>query len=155
MLSALLLVAFADAASAQPIEIQADQFEMLLGERVTTYTGNVVATQGSRAINGAELVVHFNDDNEITAMRASGAPATLTDGAEDSSVTVAGATLNYDFEASVVRVEGDGVLSRGGDTISAASIVYDLDMERARAISDESRRVTLRLAQDKVSARPD
>ncbi len=128
---------------------------MLLDERVTTYTGNVFATQGSRAIRGQELVVHFNDDNEITTMRASGTPATLADGAQDSPITVAGETLDYDFDASVVRADGNGVLSRGGDTISAATIVYDLDTERARAIGDDSRRVTVRLAPDKDSTRPD
>ena len=146
MLSALLLVAFADAASAQPIEIQADQFEMLLGERVTTYTGNVVATQGSRAITGRELVVHFNEDHEIVTMRASGEPARLTDAEEGTPMSLEGAALDYDFDKSVVRADGGGILSRSGDTIAAEQIVYDLEAERARATGDETRRVKLRLA---------
>ena len=146
MLSVWLIMAFADAASTQPIAIQADRFEMLLSERQTTYTGNVVATQGDRAIHGGELVVHFNDDNEITAMRASGNPATLTDSAQDPPISVAGATLVYDFDESVVRAEGDGTLSQGGDSIAAPTIVYDLDAERARAVGTGAQRVKLRLA---------
>lgn len=146
MISALILFAFADAAAAQPIEIQADHFEMLLGDRRTTYTGNVVATQGERAISGGELVVQFNEDNEIEAMRASGDPARLTDAEEGQSMALAGRTLDYDFEESVVRAEGEGVLSRNGDTIAAETIVYDLDAERARAVGTESQRVQLRLS---------
>ena len=146
MLSALLPVAYAGAASTQPIEIQADRFEMLLDERRTTYTGNVVATQGSRAIAGKELVVRFNEDNEIVAMRASGEPARLTDAEDGTPISLAGAALDYDFDASVVSARGGSVLSRGGDTISAQKIVYDLEAERARAVGDGPRRVTLRLA---------
>ena len=146
MVAALLVVAFAEAASALPIEIQADQFEMLLEERTTTYTGNVVATQGSRSISGRELVVRLNDDNEIMAMRARGEPARLTDADNGTSISLAGAALDYDFDQSVVRAEGGGVLSRGGDTVTAQKIVYDLEAERARAVGNDGHRVNLRLA---------
>ena len=145
MSAALLLLAFADAALAQPIEIQADQFEMLLEERMTTYTGNVVATQGSRAITGRELVIRFNENNEILAMRASGEPARLTDAEDEAPISLSGASLDYDFDESVVRAEG-GVLSRGGDTIAARQIVYDLEAENARAVGDDTQRVIVTLA---------
>ena len=146
MIAALLAIAFADASSTQPIAIQADQFEMLLEERTTTYTGNVVATQGSRSITGNRLVVRLNEDNEIMAMRASGEPARLTDARDDGPISLAGAALDYDFDESVVRAEGDGVLSRDGDTIAAREITYDLEDARARAVGDETHRVTLKLA---------
>ena len=146
MITALLVVAFADAASAQPIEIQADQFEMLLEERTTTYTGNVVATQGSRAITGHELVVRLNEDNEIVSMRAGGEPARLTDAENEAPISLAGASLDYDFDESVVRADGGGVLTRGGDTIAARQIAYDLEAESARAVGDDTHRVTLTLA---------
>ena len=146
MITALLIIAFAEAASAQPIEIQADQFEMLLEERTTTYTGNVVATQGSRSITGRELVLRLNDDNEIMAMHASGEPARLTDAENGTPVSLTGAALDYDFDESVVRTAGGGVLSRGGDTIAAQEIAYDLEAERARAVGSDGHRVTLRLA---------
>ena len=155
MISALLILAFVKAASAQPIEIRADHFEMLLAERRTTYTGNVVATQGSRAISGQALVVNFNDDNEITAMRASGEPATLTDTAENPPISLSGTALDYDFDESVVRTEGDGVLSQGGDTIAAETIVYDLDKDRARAVGNEKQRVKLTLAPRRGNRKPD
>ena len=144
-IAALLLAALAEAAAAQPIEIRADRFEMLIEERTTTYTGNVVATQGSRAITGNELVVRLNENNEIEAMRATGEPARMTDTANGTPISLAGAALDYDFDESVVRA-GRGILTRGGDTVAAQEIVYNLDTESARAAGDESHRVTLRLA---------
>ena len=153
MIAALLAIAFADASSTQPIAIQADQFEMLLEERTTTYTGNVVATQGSRSITGNRLVVRLNEDNEIMAMRASGEPARLTDARDDGPISLAGAALDYDFDESVVRAEGDGVLSRDGDTIAAREITYDLEDARARAVGDETHRVTLKLAPSTENSR--
>ena len=140
------MVAFADAASAQPIEIQADRFEMLLEQRTTTYTGNVVATQGNRTITGNELVVRLDDDNEIMEMHASGGPARLTDSRNGTPVSLAGEALDYDFDRSVVRANGGGILSSGGDTVTARELVYDLNAERARAVGDATQRVTLRLA---------
>ena len=144
-LATLPFIVLAPAVHAQPIEIQADQFEMLLDERRTTYTGNVSATQGERIITAAELIVEFNDDNEITAMRASGAPAELSDAGRDPALSLKGTALDYDFDASVVRADGGGTLSRGGDTIAAEHIVYDLNAERARALGRQGQRVKLKL----------
>jgi len=138
--------AVADAPADQPIEILADQFEMLLDERKTTYTGNVVATQGERIITGHELIVRLDEDNQIVAMSAVGEPATLTDGGDVAELSLAGNALDYDVDESIVRSIGDGTLSQGADTISAQTIVYDLEAERARAVGDDKRRVTLRLS---------
>ena len=133
-------------ADTDPIEIQADHFEMLVAERRTTYTGNVVATQGQRAIETRELVVQFNDENEITAMRASGGPAKLTDQTGEHVLSVVGEAINYQFDTSTVRADGDSVLSSDGDTIAAQTITYDIETETARAVGTETQRVSLRLA---------
>ncbi len=140
--------AFADdsAAEPEPIEIQADHFEMLMAERRTTYTGNVVATQGQRTIKSRKLVVQFNDDNDITTLRAAGEPARLTDRTGDSAFSVAGEALDYNFDAGTVRAAGDSVLSRNGDTLAAETILYDMDAKTARAVGTETRPVFLRLA---------
>ena len=56
VLTALLLVLVAEASSAQPINIEAARFEMLLAERKAVYTGDVYAIQGDHAINADKLV---------------------------------------------------------------------------------------------------
>ena len=143
----------ADKDATEPIEIQADHFEMLVAERRTTHTGNVVATQGRRAIESRELMVQFNDDNAITRMHAAGGPARLTDRTREPAIDLAGQALDYDFDTRTVRAEGNSVLSRDGDNIAAETIVYDIDTESARAVGSDAHPVTLRLAPARTTRR--
>ncbi len=133
-------------ASDTAIEIKADHFDMLVAERRTTYTGNVVANQGERTIESRQLVVQFNDDNEITALDATGEPAKLTDRAEASTFSVTSKTLNYRVGAATLYAGGNSVLSRGQDTIAAETIIYNIDTKTARAVGNDTERVSLRLA---------
>ena len=146
VLTALLLVLVAEASSAQQINIEAAQFEMLLAERKAVYTGDVYAIQGDHAINADKLVVFFDEDNKITSMEASGSPAMLTDQLQQPVLTLSGDKLDYLFLESTVRVSGNCILARGEDSMRAESIVYDLDAETARAVGNSQSRIRLTLA---------
>jgi lipopolysaccharide export system protein LptA len=145
VLTALFLVLVVQANSAQPISIEALQFEMLLAERKAVYTGDVEATQGDYTINADELVVFFDEDNKITVMQATGTPAALTDQITQPSLLITGDELDYLFVESIVRANGNGILKQGEDFVRAETIVYDLDAQSARATGggDERVRVTL------------
>ena len=93
-----VLLAFTGAASAQPINIEAGHFEMLLAEHKAMYTGDVVATQGEREIRADNLTVYLNEDNDVVSMMAEGDPATLSDQAAEPPITLTGAALDYHFE---------------------------------------------------------
>ena len=146
LLPGLMLALLAGPGFGQPIDIVADRFEMLLEERRTTYRGNVVAVQGERRFAGDQLVVVFAEDNRILSMRAVGSPAQLTDGGADPPLSLSAATLSYEFEKSLVRADGGGVLTRGGDSVAAEVILYDLQRGRAQALAADASRARLRLA---------
>ena len=139
------LLAFAAAAPAQPINIEAGHFEMLLAEHKATYTGGVVAVQGEREIRADNLTVYFNEDNDVVSMMAQGDPATLADRAAEPPITVTGATLDYHFDEQRVRVSGGSTLIQGDDRLTAEIIIYDLEAERAEAFSNNGGRVQLTL----------
>ena len=141
----LALALLAGPAFGQPIDIKADQFEMLLEERETTYSGHVVAVQGERQFVGDLLVVRFNEEDRIASMRALGSPARLTDAGEQEPISLSAATLSYELEEALVRAEA-GVLTRGEDSVSAAIILYDLERKEAQALGKEGSRVKLLLA---------
>lgn len=143
--SALLLLAAAEAGAAEPINIEAGHFEMLLAERRATYTGNVIAVQGDYEIQADKLIVHFNEDNEVTAMIATGSPAKLSDQAAAPPITLAGANLDYQTKDATVRATGDAILVQGEDRMTAERINYDLDADRAQAFSGDRSRVRLTL----------
>ena len=146
MLTALFLVLAVQANSAQPISIEALQFEMLLAERKAVYTGDVEATQGDYTINADELVVFFDEDNKITVMQATGTPAALTDQITQPSLLITGDQLDYLFVESIVRANGNGILKQGEDFVRAETIVYDLDAQTARATGGGNERVRVTLA---------
>ena len=133
MLTALFLVLVVQANSAQPINIEALQFEMLLAERKAVYTGDVEVTQGDYTINADELVVFFDEDNKIAVMQATGTPATLADQIRQPPLLITGDELDYLFVESIVRANGNGILKQGEDFVRAETIVYDLDAQTARA----------------------
>ena len=139
------LASTAQPTNEQPINIEADHFEMLLAENQATYTGSVVAVQGDYEIQADKLTVFFNDDNEIVSMQASGAPAKLSNSAEDPPITVTGPQMEYRFQDSTIRVTGNGILTQGEDRVMAEVILYDLDTERAQAFSTQGGRVKLTL----------
>ncbi len=146
MLTALFLVLVGQANSAQPINIEALQFEMLLAERKAVYTGDVAVTQGNYTINADELVVFFDEDNKITVMQATGTPAALTDQIRQPSLLITGDELDYLFVESIVRANGNGILKQGEDFVRAETIVYDLDAQTARATGGRNERVRVTLA---------
>ncbi len=146
MLTALFLVLVVQANSAQPISIEALQFEMLLAERKAVYTGDVEVTQGDYTINADELVVFFDEDNKITVMQATGTPAALTDQIRQPSLLIPGDELDYLFVESIVRANGNGILKQGEDFVRAETIVYDLDAQSARATGGGNERVRVTLA---------
>ena len=59
----------------QPINIEADQLEIREQENVSIYQGNVLLVQGSLRINSDRMVIHFNEDSELTLMEMTGNPA--------------------------------------------------------------------------------
>ena len=143
--SALLLLAAAEAGATEPINIEAGRFEMLLAERRATYTGKVVAVQGDYEIQADKLIVHFNEDNEVTAMIATGSPAKLSDQAAAPPIMLTGANLDYQTKDATVRATGDATLVQGADRMTAERISYDLDADRAQAFSGDRSRVRLTL----------
>lgn len=144
-LPALLLLAAVEAGAATPINIEAGHFEMLLAERKATYTGNVIAVQGDHEIQANKLIVHFNEDNEVTSMIATGNPAKISDQAAAPPVTVTGAHLDYQFEEAIVQATGGATLIQGQDRVTAERISYNLDADRVQAFSGDRSRVRLTL----------
>lgn len=141
----LLLLPLAAAGADEPIDIEAGHFEMLLAEHRAVYTGNVVAVQGDHEMRADELRVRFNEDNEVISMLATGNPARLSDQTADPPITLTGASLEYQVEQANVRATGDAILIQGKDRVTAETISYDLDEDRAQAFSGKQGRVRLTL----------
>ncbi len=59
----------------QPIHIEADRLEIDETRHISIYTGNVHLHQGSLNIRAQEIIMRFDQDNNLQHMDASGDPA--------------------------------------------------------------------------------
>lgn len=114
--------------STQPIEITADALEVRQAESRATFTGDVVAGQGTLRLTATTLDVWYSEgggegaaQGDIDRLRAEG-EVFLTSGEESAS----GAWAEYDVAAGLVTMGGGVVLSQGPNAIRGERLTVDL-----------------------------
>jgi len=114
-----------------PIEISADALEVLQADQVAIFSGNVDALQGDLRLQASELRVHYSSGEgtggEISRLDASG----------DVHVSSAGETARgdsaiYNVLDEQVTMEGNVVLTQGGNIIQGDRLTIDLTNGRSR-----------------------
>ena len=117
-----------------PLEVTSDGKEAAkvdLARRVTTISGNVVATQGTLRVTAATVEVREDERGFYHAL-AQGGPATFRQKRDRVNEWVAGqaSRIEYDGAAERVRLVGNAKLrlerpGSAGDEATAPVIVYD------------------------------
>lgn len=120
----------------QPIEITADSLAVDNAAQTATFTGGVVAGQGTLRLTADKITVKYggvggpgsstpaaaNGTGSIDSLRAEGS-VFLSNGAE----TAKGAWADYDVAGGVVTMGGDVVLTQGENAISGEKLRIDLN----------------------------
>lgn len=124
--------------STQPIEITADKLAVNNAARTATFTGEVVAGQGTLRLTADLVTVDYGGDAAAGTSSGGGAPSAgtgridklraegsvfLTSGAE----TAKGSWAEYDVAKGIVTMGGDVVLTQGENAISGQSLRIDLN----------------------------
>lgn len=140
----------------QPIRVEADSAVQQNG--TVTYTGDVVITQGSTRITGAEVVVQ-HVDGRVQQLDAIGNPATFHQLPEAGSDPVDGRGLHLIYFQNDNRIEllKQAVVERGGNTVAGNRIEYFADTGVVRAEGshdDRAGRVEMVLQPDQSSRAP-
>ncbi|SFH90444.1 lipopolysaccharide transport periplasmic protein LptA [Albimonas pacifica] len=118
--------------STQPIEITADSLAVNNQAQTATFTGEVVAGQGTLRLTADKVTVNYGGGagggeaapgtGEIDSLRAEGS-VFLSSGAE----TARGEWAEYDVAGGVVRMGGNVVLTQGENAISGENLRIDLN----------------------------
>ncbi len=113
--------------SSQPIEITADSLAVNNATRVATFSGEVVAGQGTMRMTADRIVVSYageggGDTGKIDKLRAEG-KVFLSNGAE----TAKGDWADYDVASGSVTMGGGVVLTQGENAISGERLTIDLN----------------------------
>jgi len=113
--------------SKAPIEISADSLEVRQADSQATFTGKVVAGQGTLRLTADKVVVTYSAEGSgstgrIRNMRADG-HVFLSNGAE----TAQGDWAEYDVADGMVSMGGSVILTQGQNAISGNALVIDLN----------------------------
>ena len=119
----------------QPVKVSADKLEANRSKNLSVYSGNVVISQGSLQIRADRVEVHGNAKGEINKVVATGAPAHFQQQVEESTSPVKARAKRIEFLVSsdALKLTGEALVDRDGNTLSAERIDYDLNSEQMQA----------------------
>lgn len=117
----------------QPIDVTANEKVTDYKQGTSTYTGNVVITQGSLKATGNTAVVYVKN-GQLTRAILTGNPATFQE-RDDKGQLVTGHADNANYLATeqTVILTGNAALARAGDTLESPLITYDMAAEVVKA----------------------
>lgn len=150
--------------SNEPIDIEADELEVLDGKKIAIFSGNVKAAQGKMTMRSKLLKVKYSGEqagaanpdarkvstdgkkksggSQITSIRAEG--KVLIESGDDQTATSDWAF--FDVIKQTVTLGGDVVLSQGGNVLRGDKLIIDLKTNRSRIVNlgDGSKRQRVR-----------
>lgn len=133
--------------SDQPIDITADRLEMNELNHISTYSGNVVLTQGSLKISTETLILYFDDNNELDYMEMIGSPARLKQQNEKKEWMEGMAkNITYKDKESLLILSDDAEFKSGKEYITSNFIRINTENDQIQAgKNDKKHRVRMKI----------
>ncbi|WPM84589.1 lipopolysaccharide ABC transporter substrate-binding protein LptA [Apirhabdus apintestini] len=128
----------------KPIHIESDQQSLDMEGNVVTFTGNVIATQGSIKINADKVVVtRPGGEQGKEVIEGYGNPATFYQ-MQDNGKPVKGhaSKMRYELQNDFVTLTGKAYLEQLDSNITGDKITYLVKEQKMQASSEKGKRVT-------------
>lgn len=119
----------------KPIDIEADSLTSNDAKKTSTYTGNVIVTQGTLEIRADRLIVR-EDGEGFQHSTSYGNPTTFRQKMEGKNEYIAGSgqRIEYDARMDKVQLYEKAWVKRGNDIVRGEYIMYDAGSEFAEVI---------------------
>jgi lipopolysaccharide export system protein LptA len=119
----------------KPIDIEADTLTSNDAKKITTYTGNVILTQGTLQIHADKLIVR-EDAEGFQHSTSTGNPTTFRQKMEgkEEYIQGSGQRIEYDGRMDKVQLYVKAWVKRGLDVVNGEYIMYDANAEYAEVI---------------------
>lgn len=132
-----------DPDSKAPIEIESDQATLDDKSGTSTYTGNVIVSQGLSKL-AAETIIVISEDRKIISISATGTPAHFTQQTDKFSPSTHGygKEITYSTKDETLLFKGNAKLIQSENSFSGETIEYDVVKKAIKAkgnISEGSR----------------
>ena len=110
----------------KPVEVEADNFNLDEKKQITTYTGNVVITQGSMEIK-ANIVTIYGSKGSTDKVIATGNPVKFKQQPDGNQGLIRGEANQFDYLVTkdTLILINKATLWQSGNTFSSDRIVYD------------------------------
>lgn len=127
----------------KPIDLEADNVIVNDAKKTSTYTGNVILTQGTLMIRGDKLVV-VEDIHGFQHSTSYGNPTTFKQKMEGKNEYMEGSgqRIEYDGRMDKVKLYTKAWVKRGEDIVHGDYIMYDATAEYAEVIGGGSQAAT-------------
>lgn len=121
--------------SQQPVEISADQLEVLQSDQKAIFSGNVIAKQGRINMKSSRMTVFYKGggDKQQSASAMAGAAKGISRIEADGDVFFASPTetarskkASYDVDKEMITMTGDVVLTRDRNVLKGSQLIYNL-----------------------------
>lgn len=129
----------------QPIRLTADRATFSESTGVTTYSGNVVISQGTLKITASNLTVNLDQNRSIQSAVAAGSPATFEQvvSLEKGLAKGSAQRIDYNAQTGIVTLSGNAKLTQNNASFSGNTIRYSLKMGDVEAVAGGGQRVEL------------
>lgn len=119
----------------QPIELEADTVTVNDAKKISTYSGNVILTQGSLVIHAEKLIVR-EDEQGFQHSTSTGNPSTFKQKLEGKNEYMEGRAqrIEYDGRMDKVQLYTRASVKRGEDIVHGDYISYDANAEYAEVL---------------------
>ena len=127
----------------KPIDLEADNVIVNDAKKTSTYTGNVILTQGTLMRRGDKLVV-VEDIHGFQHSTSYGNPTTFRQRMEGKNEYMEGSAqrIEYDGRMDKVKLYTKAWVKRGEDIVHGDYIMYDATAEYAEVIGGGSQAAT-------------
>ncbi|HEY7886555.1 MAG TPA: lipopolysaccharide transport periplasmic protein LptA [Cellvibrionaceae bacterium] len=121
------------------IELSSSQYVFDQRNGLIIYSGDAELKQGSLQINADKIVVHYQGDNTVEKIEATGSPARLQQqpSAEQDVITANAEQIIYNRLNNTVDMVSGVRLEQNGAIVQGHRIHLDLTQELVQADSDE------------------
>jgi lipopolysaccharide export system protein LptA len=129
----------------QSIKLLADKATYSERTGVTSYSGNVIITQGSLKLTADNITVNLSQQRSINSAVATGRPATMQQIVTQEKGLAKGQANNIDYNAvtGIITLTGNAKLNQNGASFAGNVIRYSLKAGDVEATAGGSQRVEL------------
>lgn len=127
----------------KPIDLEADTVKVDDSKQISTYSGNVILTQGTLEIHADKLIVR-EDQGGFQHSTSLGNPTTFKQKMEGKNEYMQGSAqrIEYDGRMDKVQLFTKAWVKRGEDIVHGDYIMYDANAEYAEVIGGGSQAAT-------------